>query len=367
MDDIRISTALPHHPKMKRLEQKLGASGFSAFIKLLCWVGDNRPDGILRGLTDEDLELAVNWSGSKSLIKVLIEVGFIDGKAKCRSIHDWITHQPYVATRPQRIEKARAAAMARWTHVAPDERSKQAKKAAEARWHEPSDASGMHAPSTHKPDNSKENAIHEQQGDSCAEQVECVPSPLPFSSPSTHAPHAPSCSISSQQEVTRESHHHHPSTLTADDDDRALSSPQQTEVEKYNSRVDQFREQVLTQFRGRVDQDQEFLNAALDLIDQRAWDKRTRIVSAKYFVTALENFLSDESAVADLKQKLLQGSARRERFMPDFNEKDYSTEPAVPADKFAEMVRFAVTESERTGRNGNEILAEQVAAWKTAS
>ncbi len=184
MDDIRISTALPHHPKMKRLEQKLGAAGFSAFVKLLCWVGDNRPDGNLRGLNDEDLELAVNWIGSKSLVKVLVDVGFIDGKVKRRLIHDWTTHQPYVATRPQRIEKARAAAIARWEGVAPDERSKQAKKAAEARWHEPRDASGMHAPSTHEPDNSKKNAVFERQSDACAEYAECVPSPLPYP---THA------------------------------------------------------------------------------------------------------------------------------------------------------------------------------------
>jgi hypothetical protein len=192
----------------------------------------------------------------------------------------------------------------------------------------------------------------------CARSVPLRALPLPFSPLSTHASHAPSSSISSQQEVTRESHHH-PSTQTANDDDRALGPPQQTDVEKYNKRVDQFREQVLTQFRCRVDQDQEFLNAALDLIDQRAWDKRTRIVSAKYFVTALENFLGDERAVVDLKQELSQARARRERFTLGVGEQNHSAETRG---QYAECVRFAVEESERTGRNANEILAEVLAA-----
>ena len=355
MDDIRISTALPHHPKMKRLEQKLGAPGFAGFIKLLCWVGDNRPDGNLRGLTDEDLELAVNWSGSKSLVKVLIEVGFIDGKVKCRSVHDWAIHQPYVATRPQRIEKARAAAMARWEKVAPEERSKQAKKAAEARWQETSDASGMHAPSTHESNNSKENAIPKQQSDACAEHAECVPPSLPFPTPRTHAP---SCSIPSQKEEGK-THHRHPTA--DDDDDRAPAS----KTEQYNSRVDQFRAKVLTQFRGRADE--EFLNAALDLIDERAWEKQTRISSARYFVTALENFLSDQTAVADLREKLLQAKARRGRYMPGFREQDHSDAPDPERTQHIEDVIFARDESLRTGRSADEILAERKAARAVAS
>ena len=152
------------------------------------------------------------------------------------------------------------------------------------------------------------------------------------------------------------------SSATADDDDsRALppsETSKRTEVEQYNKRVDEFREKVLTKFRRRVDQDQEFLNAALDVIDQRAWDKKTRIVSEQYFVTALENFLGDESAVADLKQSLLQAKARRERFnIPgEFSEKDPN------AGQYVECVRFAVEESERTGRLANDILAEVLAA-----
>ena len=184
--------------------------------------------------------------------------------------------------------------------------------------------------------------------------MRALPPTLPYA-----RTHAPSCSISSQQEFTRASHYRHPNTPTADDDERALTSSKQSKAEKYNNRIDQFREKVLTKFRGRADQ--EFLNAALDVIDQRAWDKRTRIVSERYFVTALENFLGDEGAVADLKQELLRARARRERLtIPNrLSEKDHNAEKHG---QYVTCVRFAVEESERTGRPANEILAQVLAA-----
>jgi hypothetical protein len=147
---------------------------------------------------------------------------------------------------------------------------------------------------------------------------------------------------------------------TDDDDSRApLPSPQEKQdaAEQYSHRVDEFREAILRKFRGRADD--EFLNGALDVIDQRAWNRQTRIASANFFEISLENFLQDERKVADLKEQLGQRRAWRDRWMPGFNEKDHSAE-SDPT--FRQDVLFAVEESQRTGRVANEILQERRAA-----
>ncbi len=150
-------------------------------------------------------------------------------------------------------------------------------------------------------------------------------------------------------------------SATADDDDRLppfstqekLSS-KQTAAEQYSQRIDEFLDQVLSKFRGRADQ--EFLKAALEKIDQRAWAKGRRPGSANYFEAALENFLQDERDVVELKEELARRREVRDRWMPGFNEQNYSAEPNPV---LTEDVRSAISESERTGRVADEILREK--------
>jgi hypothetical protein len=114
-DDARISTALPRHPKTVKLHRRLGAPGCWGFVCLLLWVADNRYDGDLQGLTDEDLEIAAGWTGNAGeFVRVLCEVRFLEGETGSYRVHDWAEHNPWAANRNQRVEAARAAANHRW-------------------------------------------------------------------------------------------------------------------------------------------------------------------------------------------------------------------------------------------------------------
>lgn len=110
--DARISTALPQHPKCKKLLRRLGPAGAWALVCLIVWTSANRPNGDLGGMTDEDIELAVDWSGEDgALVTALSEIGFLDGAPMARALHDWEEHNPFAASSGERSDSARWAAL----------------------------------------------------------------------------------------------------------------------------------------------------------------------------------------------------------------------------------------------------------------
>lgn len=114
-DDARISTALPRHPKTVKLQRRLEAPGCWSLVCLFLWVAENRPTGDLEGMSGEDIEIAATWPGNTGdFVRTLAEVRFLDGQEGAYKIHDWAEHNPWAANRPGRVEKARAAAGARW-------------------------------------------------------------------------------------------------------------------------------------------------------------------------------------------------------------------------------------------------------------
>jgi hypothetical protein len=113
--DARISTALPEHPKAKKLARRLGGAGCWSLVCLFLWCARNRASGDLAGMTDEDVELAANWTGTEGeLVKALSEVRFLDGESCAYRIHDWAEHNPWAAGAAARSDAARTAARARW-------------------------------------------------------------------------------------------------------------------------------------------------------------------------------------------------------------------------------------------------------------
>lgn len=67
------------------------------------------------GLSDEDIEIASDWPGDAGLfVRTLLEVGFLEGETTGYRVHDWAEHNPWAASRGQRVELAKAAAAARW-------------------------------------------------------------------------------------------------------------------------------------------------------------------------------------------------------------------------------------------------------------
>ncbi|MBP8176826.1 MAG: hypothetical protein KAX77_03585 [Xanthomonadales bacterium] len=114
-DDARIAIGLPQHPKTRKLIRRLGPAAGWSLVCLFLWTAQNRHDGDLAGLSDEDLEIAADWTGDAgALVKALVEVRFLDGDEGTRAIHDWTQHNPWAASRGQRVEAAKRAAAARW-------------------------------------------------------------------------------------------------------------------------------------------------------------------------------------------------------------------------------------------------------------
>ena len=136
--DIRIKLDLFEHPKLRKLRRRLGAEGVLGLLRLWLWAAANRPDGLLRGLDADDLELAAQWEGQPGeLAAALCELRLLDflplekeegaapalppserGSAPAGvafRIHDWCEHQPWASRTEERSRIARQAAKARWS------------------------------------------------------------------------------------------------------------------------------------------------------------------------------------------------------------------------------------------------------------
>lgn len=111
-NDARIAVGLPAHPKTKKLIRRIGEAGAWYLVRLFLWAASDRSNGDLSGLSDEDIELAVDWSGEEgAFVEALANVGFIDGEEGARAIHDWEEHNPWAAGAEARSEKSKWAAM----------------------------------------------------------------------------------------------------------------------------------------------------------------------------------------------------------------------------------------------------------------
>lgn len=110
--DARISTALPSHPKTKKLIRRHGDGAAWRLICLFLWVAENRSDGNLAGMSVEDIELASDWQGDEgAFVAALSDVGFLDGEEGGYSVHDWAEHNPWAAGAHDRSEASKWAAL----------------------------------------------------------------------------------------------------------------------------------------------------------------------------------------------------------------------------------------------------------------
>jgi len=114
--DIRLQVSFRDHPKRIKLGRRLGAAGALALIDLLLSVAQSKPDGLLCGWSDDDMAIAARWDGEpEEFVSALVELRFLDrDEDGSYSIHDWTEHNGYAAGAPDRSERARAAAHARW-------------------------------------------------------------------------------------------------------------------------------------------------------------------------------------------------------------------------------------------------------------
>lgn len=113
--DIRLSTGFFAHPKIKKLQRKLGADAVLALLRLWLWAAQNRPGGVLSGMDKDDIEITADWNGEEGLFSsALIELRLIDADGDVFRVHNWEERNPWQAEAEARSEAARKAARARW-------------------------------------------------------------------------------------------------------------------------------------------------------------------------------------------------------------------------------------------------------------
>lgn len=116
MDDIRISASFPVSPKIKKLHKRLGADGPLHLIYLWIFAAQSgRTDGVLVNMDEDDIELAVNWTGEDGqFVRTLISLRLLNqDDSGLYYINDWEEHQPWVSGHKERSIAAKKAAIKR--------------------------------------------------------------------------------------------------------------------------------------------------------------------------------------------------------------------------------------------------------------
>lgn len=106
--DIRLSVEFWRHPKTKKLIRRTGLEGARSLQILWLWAVVNRPDGDLKGMDDEAIELAADWNGEEGkLASTLVDVAFLDGKAEGRKLHGWLEYNAWQTGDSDRADTGR--------------------------------------------------------------------------------------------------------------------------------------------------------------------------------------------------------------------------------------------------------------------
>lgn len=118
VSDIRLEVSWRDHPKRKKLRRRVGADGVLALLDLWLWTAQNRPDGVLTGLTAEDVEIAAQWQGTPgALVAALLDdaIRLIEqDEVGTLRIHGWDEHQRWASGAARRSEAGRIAAEKKW-------------------------------------------------------------------------------------------------------------------------------------------------------------------------------------------------------------------------------------------------------------
>lgn len=116
--DIRLAVNFWQHPKVYRLEKRLGLKAIRSLQILWSWCAQNRPDGNLADLAPDEIEFVSDWRGKKGAFFEACIGEWIDETEAGYALHEWADYNPYQAQagsrEEARKEKARNAANARW-------------------------------------------------------------------------------------------------------------------------------------------------------------------------------------------------------------------------------------------------------------
>ena len=111
--DIRLLLDFKTHRKRKKLQNKLGAEGVLSLINLWLSVAEQRPDGILTGYDESDIEIDADWEGKPGeFVSELLEIGFLIKEDSVFKIYGWQEKQEWVCDSINRSGKARFSKLA---------------------------------------------------------------------------------------------------------------------------------------------------------------------------------------------------------------------------------------------------------------
>ena len=108
---LKLDTALPHHPKVRKLDMLLGrhGSGLAAIVSLWCWADHYAADGNLTRHSADDVAIACGVDPRRvDILDALVRAGFVDRGADGEiHLHEWEEHQGSVyRTRKRNADKA---------------------------------------------------------------------------------------------------------------------------------------------------------------------------------------------------------------------------------------------------------------------
>lgn len=128
---VESHQALARHPKLLRLARKLNISkreSIGLLHMLWWWCLDYAPDGVLAGIGDDEIAMAVEWDGDPALlVDALVDTGWIDiDEGATLVVHDWMDYGGKLVQRKRanadrmrnaRAETAASTAVSREAHV----------------------------------------------------------------------------------------------------------------------------------------------------------------------------------------------------------------------------------------------------------
>lgn len=112
---IELHQEMPRHPKTLALAQALKISRREAvglLIDLWTWgLNCANETGHLRGITNEGIAMALDWSGRQAakLVNALVDCGWIDGENGNYSLHDWADYTSRLSDKRKDAERKREA------------------------------------------------------------------------------------------------------------------------------------------------------------------------------------------------------------------------------------------------------------------
>jgi hypothetical protein len=120
--DIRLNIEFLDHSKTRRMLRALGPWGPLSLLRLWMYAAKNRPDGVLEGMSSEDIEDSAGWLSVQAdrpgeFFHYLTRNRWLDKAGRgVWKLHEWALWQPWVAEAEDRERDGRRGAHVRY-HV----------------------------------------------------------------------------------------------------------------------------------------------------------------------------------------------------------------------------------------------------------